>query len=190
MNMRVAAKTIFLPFLLMMFAACASAAESPSTGAGWQEAYSEFRAAVLSGDDARAADLGDGFIDAAAAELNYHNPEFARVALEVGAAHMRAGNFDRAANLIGQAHAAFVFALGYADREAFDALALMAEARLEANKLDEALRLYNECIAVSVIGGYQADQPGLLVALAEIYDQVDPRIATSIRQSPVVPNRE
>ncbi len=189
-TMREATKKFFLPFLLMMFAACASAEETSGTGTGWQEAYATFRTAVLSGNDAHAAELGDGFIDAAAADLNYHNPEFGRIALEVGTAHQRAGNLTRAADLIGQAHAAFVFSQGYADREAFDALALLAEVHLDADKPDDALRLYHECIAVSVIGGYQADQPGLLVGLADTYETLDPRIASAIRQSPIFPKQE
>ena len=159
-------------------------------GADWRGSHATFADHVLNGDDAKAATLGDTFIDDAAKDLGYHNPEFARVALEVGTAHMRVGNFDRAADLIGQAHAAFVFAQGYANREAFDALALLAEVRLDAEKLDHALRLYQECITVSVIGGYTADQPGLLIGLTEIYDKLDPRIAGAIRQSPAFPNQE
>ena len=188
--MRQATKTIFLSVILAIVSACALAGNPPDTNSGWKEAYAQFRKAVLAGNDSEAATLGDGFIDAAAQDLNYHSPEFGQIALEVGTAHMRIGNFDRAADVIGQAHAAFVFSQGYAERQAFDALVLLAEVHLDANELDDALRLYHECLAVSVIGGYEGDRPGLLVGLAEVYDKQDPRIADAIRQSPVFPNQE
>lgn len=177
--------------VLLVFAfywAPLSAKESPYDQFAWAVEYDAFRAAVLEGDDKKAAQIGDRFIDAAAQDLNYHNPEFGRLALEVGSAHHRGGNFERAASLVGQAQAAFQFALGYASRESFDALVLLGDIALDAEDYDRALSHFQEAMVVAVIGDYAGDTPGLLVALADVYDQIDPRIAGSIRQSALYPD--
>lgn len=158
-------------------------ATSCSANADWRSEWSAFREAVLQGNDAQAAQIGDGFIEDAAVDLNYHNPEFGRIALAVGSAHHRTGNFDRAAELVGQAHAAFQFANGYSDREAFDALSMLADITLDAKDYDRAQALYQEVLTIAVIGEFTDDIPGLLVGLAETYDTMDPRIAENIRAS-------
>ena len=171
--------------LAIALAQWGSAAKAAETA--WQAGYEQFREAVLQGDDAKAAEIGDRFIEAAAQDLNHHNPEFGRLALAVGAAHHRAGNFERAADLVGRAQAAFQFAKGYDDRESFDALSLLADIALDAKDFDAALALYQEVITVAVIGDYANDVPGLLTGLAETYDHIDPRIASAIRAAPRYP---
>ena len=165
-------------------------AVSCSANADWQTDYAAFREAVLEGDDAKAAEIGDEFVEEAALDLNYHNPEFGRIALAVGSAHHRSGSFGRAAELVSQAHAAFQFANGYTDRETFDALSLLADITLDAKDYDRALALYQEVLTVAVIGDFTADTPGLLVGLAETYDHLDPRIADSIKTSKRYPKSD
>ncbi len=167
-----------------------SAKESPYDQFAWTVEYDAFRAAVLEGEDKKAAQIGDGFIDTAAQDLNYHNPEFGRLALEVGSAHHRSGNFERALELVGQAQAAFQFALGYSSRQSFDALVLLGDIALGAEEYDRALSHLQEAVVVAVIGDYGSDTPGLLVALADAYDQLDPRVAQSIRQAALYPDTD
>ncbi len=153
----------------------------------WASAYADFRDAVLAGDSMLAASIGDGFIDQAAQDLNHHNPDFGRLALEVGSAHHRAESYERAIELVGKAQAAFQFALGYESRESFDALALLADVTLDSGDYDGAIDLYEEGLVVALVGDFIDDIPARLAGLAETYDQIDPRIAEAIRNSKLYP---
>lgn len=176
-----------LGFVLALGLSILGAQSTAQAAQDWSERYDNFRAAVLAGNAKKAASIGDSFIDDAAQDLNHHNPEFGRLALEVGSAHHRAGNFDRAATLVGKAQAAFQFALGYDDRETFDALVLMADIALDAEDYDAALTLFQESLVIALLGKFDGDIPSLLKGLAQTYDEIDPRIAETIRTSDLYP---
>jgi len=149
----------------------------------WSADYEAFRQRAVEGPDAEAAALGDGFLDRAAMDLNYHNPDFGRLAKEVGAAHQRAGQYDDAYRLYGQAHGAFVFSLGYDDKEACEATGLLADTALAKSDLDNAVKLYQEAISMAVLGGHDDYVDWFWIGLADAYDRLDPRISSVIREA-------
>ena len=152
-------------------------------GYSWSDDYVEFRDLVLAGEAKAAADLGDQFIDAASMDLNFHNPDFGVVAMEVGAAHQRAGQFDRARALYGQAAAAFTFARGFADPDAVDAIGMLADVALQMGDVDGAVLLYQEAIARAALAGLEDREDMLFRGLADAYDRTDPRISEAIRDA-------
>ncbi len=149
----------------------------------WNYEYQEFLQAVKDQDNDEAADIGDGFIDRAAMDLNYHSPEFADIAKAIANVHEKNCNFLRAAELFSQAQAAYQYALGYRSDKSYEALYDFARMSLKAKDYDRAISLYEKTIVLAVIRKETADKINELRAgLAKSYAPVDPRIAQAIRK--------
>lgn len=187
--------TAFLAGVIALVAACATQTPAADEGGdralweeayggyAWSEDYAAFRALVLAGDDKAAAKAGDKFIDKAALDLNYHNPDFGRLARELGAAHRRAGNLDRAVALMGQAHAALLYYDSYAAAETADVTADLADLALAQGRAEDAAALYEQAIAMAVVGGHDGMLPGFVLGLQEAYEAQDPRIGEAIEKA-------
>lgn len=155
---------------------------SPYAGFAWTGQYEAFRTLVLEGEDLKAAAAGDIFMDQAAVDFNYHNPDFGWLAMEVGSAHHRVGHLDRAFALFNWANGAFVFSLGYDSQEAADTTGLLAEIELDRGNLDRAVALYQEAVTMAVVGGRTAQAEAFLKGLAEAYKETNPAAAKAIEQ--------
>jgi len=149
----------------------------------WVGEYREFQRLAAAEDHARAAALGDSFVDRAAMDLNYANPEFGMLAEELAASHERAGNLERAALLFNQAAAAFTYSQGFATREATVATGRVAGVELARGDVDLAVSLYEEALSMAAIGGHAGEIGWLANGLARAYDRRDPRISADIREA-------
>lgn len=150
-------------------------------GYAWSEDYARFRALVLEGEAAKASGLGEGFLDQAAIDLNYHNPAFGALAYEVGAAHYRAGHLADAFARLGQAQAAFLYYDSYAALRTVDVTALLAEVALALGRAEQAAQLYEQALAMAAVGGHDGARPALVAGLAEAYGTLDPRVGDAIK---------